>query len=74
MMTPPGILSGALALSSITCWAAGLTKPMVVVMPNGKIDVPGFYFLSEEDRKSPAAVQRRIETIARMHDTLSPIC
>lgn len=50
--------------------AAGRTKPMVVVMPNGKIDVPGFtYFLSEEDKESPAAVQRRIETIARMHDT-----
>lgn len=50
--------------------AAGQVEPMIVVMPNGKIDVPGFtFFLSEEDRKNPAAVQKRIETISRMHDT-----
>jgi enterochelin esterase-like enzyme len=50
--------------------AARLAQPMIVVMPNGSIDVPGFtFFLSEEERKSPAAVQKRMDTIAKMHDT-----
>jgi enterochelin esterase family protein len=52
--------------------AAGQVTPMIIVMPNGKIDLPGFtFFLSEEERKSPAAVQQRIETIARLHDTFA---
>ncbi len=52
--------------------AAGKAKPMIIVMPNGKIDVPGFtFFLSEEELKSPAAVQKRIDTIAKMHDTFA---
>ncbi len=50
--------------------ADGKITPMIVVMPNGKIDLPGFtYFLSEEDKQSPAAIQRRIDTISRLHDT-----
>ena len=50
--------------------ADGRVEPMIVVMPNGKIDVPGFtFFLSEEEKQSPAAIQKRIETISRMHDT-----
>jgi enterochelin esterase-like enzyme len=50
--------------------ADGQLEPMIVVMPNGKVDVPGFtFFLSEEDRKSPPAVQKRIDTISYTHDT-----
>ena len=50
--------------------AQGQVQPMIIVMPNGRVDVPGFtFFLTEEQKKSPEAVQKRIDTISYMHDT-----
>ncbi len=49
--------------------AAGKVEPMIVVMPNGKVDKPGFtLFLSDEDKQNPEAMQERIDTISELHD------
>lgn len=49
--------------------AAGKAKPMVIVMPNGTMNPPGFsYMLRGADRFAPTAIADRIEAIAQLHD------
>jgi enterochelin esterase-like enzyme len=51
--------------------AEGKARPMVIVMPNGSVPwPPGFSLrLTGADQTDPAVVKRRIETIAKLHDT-----
>ena len=50
--------------------AAHQVEPMIIVMPNGTIDLPGWtMMLSKEDWDDPDAIKKRIDTISRLHDT-----
>ncbi len=50
--------------------AAGKAKPMIVVMPNGSISLPGVTTtLTPEQRNSPEAQATRIANISKLHDT-----
>ena len=50
--------------------AAGKIKPMIVVMPNGSISIPGVSTaLAPGDRSNPAAISARIQAISKLHDT-----
>jgi len=49
--------------------AAGKIKPMIVVMPNGRVGPSVFNLrLTGADRNSPDAIKARIDTISRQHD------
>jgi enterochelin esterase-like enzyme len=50
--------------------AAGKAKPMIVVMPNGSISLPGVSSaISPEDRQNPAALAARRAAVSKLHDT-----
>jgi enterochelin esterase-like enzyme len=50
--------------------AAGKIKPMIVVMPNGSISLPGVSTtVAPADRNSPQALAARIAAISKLHDT-----
>jgi enterochelin esterase-like enzyme len=50
--------------------AAGKSKPMIVVMPNGSISLPGVSTaVAPADRNSPQALAARIAAISKLHDT-----
>ena len=50
--------------------AAGKVKPMIVVMPNGSISLPGVANPMGGGRPTtPEAIAARIRTIAKLHDT-----
>jgi enterochelin esterase-like enzyme len=52
--------------------AANKVKPMIIVMPNGKIDLPGLSLQgSNIDWTSPDAVAARMKTIIKLHDTFA---
>jgi enterochelin esterase-like enzyme len=48
--------------------ADGKTKPMIVVMPNGSISLPGVS-TAVADKNNPAALAARIRNISKLHDT-----
>lgn len=49
--------------------AAGKAKPMVVVMPNGGVSVPGVSSaVAPEDREKPAALEGRMAALAKEQD------
>lgn len=49
--------------------AAGKVKPMIIVMPNGRVEQPGLSLRgSAIDWTSPQAVRERMNTIVRLHD------
>jgi enterochelin esterase-like enzyme len=48
---------------------ANKVSPMIIVMPNGKIELPGLSLRgSDIDWKSPEAVAERMKTIIKLHD------
>jgi enterochelin esterase-like enzyme len=50
--------------------AAGKAKPMIVVMPNGSISLPGISTaVAPEDRQNPTALTARIVALSKLHDT-----
>ena len=49
--------------------AAHAVHPMIIVMPNGRVELPGLNLQgSPIDWKSPESVARRMESIVRQHD------
>ena len=51
---------------------AGKVEPMIIVMPNGSIDLPGILpWRPITDSSSPAEIAARIEGIAKRHDAFA---
>ena len=49
--------------------AAGKAKPMIVVMPNGSISLPGVSTaVAPQDRENPSALEARMVALSRLHD------
>lgn len=48
--------------------AAGKAKPMIIVMPNGSVSLPGIVPSMMADRVSPAGIKLRVATLGKLHD------